>query len=342
MTLTKEMFRYDLPVELIAQSPILKRDQSRLMVLHRQDESIEHKVFTDILDYLKEGDVLVRNDTKVLPARLFGIKEKTGAKVEVFLLKPLGGDLWETLVKPGKRLKEGDLVTFNETLRGKIVRRTEDGGRVVEFLYDGDFEAILEQIGEVPLPPYIKEKLEDKDRYQTVYATHTGSVAAPTAGLHFTPDLLQKIEKKGVQIANVTLNVGLGTFRPVKAENILDHHMHSESYHVPEETARIINEAKAEGRRIVSVGTTVTRTLESNVDENGKLKAGYGETDIFIYPGFQFRMVDVLITNFHLPESTLLMLVSAFSNREFILKAYDEAVKERYRFFSFGDSMCIL
>ncbi len=339
----KELFYYDLPKELIAQKPIEKRDASRLMVLDRKTREISHRHFYDIIEYLKPGDVLVRNNTKVIPARLFGVKEKTGALIEVFLLRPLENDRWEALVRPGKRLKEGDRVSFGEgKLVAEVLERTDEGGRIIEFTYSGDFKEILEILGEVPLPPYIKEKLEDKDRYQTVYAKTEGSVAAPTAGLHFTKELIEALKKKGITIVDVTLHVGLGTFRPLKEENIADHKMHSEYYEITEEAAKTINQAKQEGRRIIAIGTTATRTLESNVSEEGLLKAGKGFTDIFIYPGYTFRMIDALITNFHLPESTLIMLVSALADREWILEAYRIAVEEKYRFFSFGDAMLIL
>jgi len=341
MELTKEMFTYDLPEELIAQHPMENRDESRLLVVDRATGETFDRHFYDILDYLQPGDLLVRNNTRVIPARLLGEKDGTGAHVEVFLLKPLGGDNWECLVKPGRRLKPGDRVTFPGGLRCQIEAFAEDGGRKVRFMYEGDFEEKLALAGEMPLPPYIHEKLTDAERYQTVYSKHKGSVAAPTAGLHFTPELFEKLKAKGAQIADVTLDVGLGTFRPVKEENILNHHMHSEHFTVPAETAEAVNKAKAEGRRVIAVGTTVVRTLESAADENGQLRAMADDTSIFIYPGYTFKLVDGLITNFHLPESTLLMLISAFYDREKMLRVYNEAVQKRYRFFSFGDAMFI-
>ncbi len=336
-------FNYDLPEELIAQDPLLKRSDSRLMVIHRDDDSIEHKHFSDVIDYLNEGDCLVINDTKVIPARLLGVKKDTGAAIEVLLLRNRGDNVWETLVKPGKKMKVGAEVEFGEgLLRGVVVDIIDEGNRLIKFTYEGIWEEILDQLGEMPLPPYITHKLQDKNRYQTVYAKHEGSAAAPTAGLHFTEELLQKIEDKGVKIARVTLHVGLGTFRPVKVEKIEEHHMHSEFYIVPEETASIINETRKAGGRIISVGTTSTRTLESAAAEDGSLKACSGWTDIFIYPGYKFKVIDSLITNFHLPESTLIMLVSAFYNREKVLDAYKTAVEKKYRFFSFGDAMILI
>ncbi len=336
-------FYYELPRELIAQDPLEDRSSSRLMVLDRETGKTEHHIFTDILDYLNPGDCLVVNNTKVIPARLIGSKVGTDAKVEVLLLKREADDVWETLVKPGKKLKPGAKVSFGEgLLTGEILEVVEDGNRKIRFTYEGIFEEILDQLGQMPLPPYITHQLKDKTRYQTVYAKHDGSAAAPTAGLHFTPELLQKIQHQGVQIAHVTLHVGLGTFRPVKVENILDHHMHSEYYMVEEDQARLINETKARGGRVIAVGTTSLRTLESATGPDGILTAGSGWTDIFIYPGYSFRMIDALLTNFHLPESTLLMLVSALAGRETILEAYAEAVREKYRFFSFGDAMLIL
>lgn len=335
-------FNYNLPEELIAQVPLAKRDESRLMVLNREAKTIEHKVFKDILDYLKPGDCLVRNNTKVLPARLYGKKEETGANVEFLLLKRIEGDIWETIVKPGRRLKPGTKVVFGDgLLKAEILDYSEDGSRKVKFEYNGIFNEILDQIGLMPLPPYIKERLKEKNRYQTVYAKYDGSAAAPTAGLHFTDDLLEKIKAKGVKIANVTLHVGIGTFRPVKVDTIEEHHMHSEHYYIKPEDAEIINETKKNGGRIISVGTTSTRVLESVADENGFVKPVEGDTSIFIYPGYKFKCINALITNFHLPESTLIMLVSALAGKEFVLGAYEEAVTEKYRFFSFGDAMFI-
>ena len=336
-------FYYDLPEELIAQDPLLKRSDSRLMVINRENGDIEHKHFTDVINYLDEGDCLVINDTKVIPARLIGVKEDTGASIEVLLLKRKDDKTWETLVKPGKKARVGARISFGDgKLIGEVTDIVEEGNRLVRFTYDGIFEEVLDELGQMPLPPYITHKLEDKNRYQTVYAKHDGSAAAPTAGLHFTNELLSDIEKKGIKIARVTLHVGLGTFRPVKVDNITDHHMHSEFYVIDENAAEIINETKKNGGKVVSVGTTSTRTLETAADENGMIKACSGWTDIFIYPGYKFKCVDRLITNFHLPESTLLMLVSALYNREKILEAYKIAVEEKYRFFSFGDAMIIL
>ena len=335
-------FNYDLPEELIAQVPIKDRSASRLMVLHRNNETIEHKTFRDIIDYLKPGDCLVRNNTKVIPARLYGVKEETGANVEFLLLNRIDGDIWEVMVRPGRRLQEGVKVSFgNGLLRAEILEKMAGGSRKVKFEYDGIFNEILDQIGLMPLPPYIHETLKEKDRYQTVYAKYEGSAAAPTAGLHFTDELLDRISKKGVDIANVTLHVGIGTFRPVKEENIEEHDMHTEHYYIKPEDVEKINKAKREGHRIIAVGTTSCRVLETVADENGFVKPIEGDTNIFIYPGYKFKCIDGLITNFHLPESTLIMLVSALSNREFIMKAYKEAVKEKYRFFSFGDAMFI-
>lgn len=337
----KEDFYFDLPEELIAQDPLEDRSSSRLLVLDRETGKTEHHVFKEIVNYLEEGDCLVINDTKVLPARLIGSKVGTDAKIEVLLLKRKENDVWETLVKPGKKAKPGAKISFGDGLLvGEVVDIVEEGNRLVKFQYDGIFEEVLDRLGEMPLPPYITHHLEDKNRYQTVYAKHTGSAAAPTAGLHFTPELLQQIEEKGVKIARVTLHVGLGTFRPVKVDNILEHHMHSEFYQIEEEAARTINEAKDSGHRVICVGTTSCRTIESAA-ENGRLRATSGWTDIFIYPGYEFKILDCLITNFHLPESTLIMLVSALAGREHVLNAYEEAVKERYRFFSFGDAMFI-
>ncbi|MBP3507690.1 MAG: tRNA preQ1(34) S-adenosylmethionine ribosyltransferase-isomerase QueA [Lachnospiraceae bacterium] len=335
-------FNYELPEELIAQDPLEKRDNSRLMVLHRRTGEIEHKHFYDIIDYLNPGDCLVVNNTKVIPARLMGVKEETGASIEVLLLKRKEEKVWETLVKPGKKARVGARISFGDGLLvGEVIDVVEEGNRLIRFEYDGIFEEILDQLGQMPLPPYITHQLQDKNRYQTVYAKHDGSAAAPTAGLHFTEELLQKIEEKGIRIAKVTLHVGLGTFRPVKEENVLDHHMHSEFYMVDEEAAHIINETKAAGGRVISVGTTSTRTLESVAEPDGHIPVKSGWTDIFIYPGYQFKAVDCLITNFHLPESTLIMLVSALADRETILHAYETAVQEKYRFFSFGDAMFI-
>lgn len=335
-------FDFYLPEEQIAQDPLENRSDSRLMVLNRESGEIEHKIFKDITGYLKKGDCLVINNTKVLPARLIGVKEETGAKIELLLLKRRENDIWETLVKPGRKARRGAKISFGDgLLKGEIIDEVEEGNRLVQFSYEGIFEEILDQLGQMPLPPYITHQLKDKNRYQTVYAKEEGSAAAPTAGLHFTKELLQQIEDMGVTIAHVTLHVGLGTFRPVKVENVLDHHMHSEFYHIEEEEAKKINDTKKNGGRVIAVGTTSTRTLESATDDNGMLQAKSGNTDIFIYPGYKFKMIDGLITNFHLPQSTLLMLVSAFSTRENILHAYEVAVKEGYRFFSFGDAMLL-
>ena len=338
----KEDFYFDLPEELIAQDPLEDRSSSRLLVLDKETGKVEHHVFREIIDYLQEGDCLVINDTKVIPARLIGSKIGTDAKIEVLLLKRKENDVWETLVKPGKKAKVGTRISFGDGLLvGEVVDIVEEGNRLIHFEYEGIFEEILDQLGQMPLPPYITHQLEDKNRYQTVYAKHSGSAAAPTAGLHFTPELLKEIEEKGVQIARVTLHVGLGTFRPVKADNILEHHMHSEFYQIEEEAAEKINRAKESGHRVICVGTTSCRTIESAADKNGKLHATNGWTEIFIYPGYEFKVLDCLITNFHLPESTLVMLVSALAGREQVLSAYEEAVKEKYRFFSFGDAMFI-
>ena len=335
-------FNFDLPEELIAQDPLEDRSASRLLVLDKNTGEIEHKGFRDITSYLKKGDCLVINDTKVIPARLFGVKEDTEAKIEVLLLKRKEHDIWETLVKPGKKAKPGTVISFGDgLLKGTVVDVVEEGNRLIQFSYEGIFEEILDQLGQMPLPPYITHQLKDKNRYQTVYAKHDGSAAAPTAGLHFTKELLQQIEEMGVTIAHVTLHVGLGTIRPVKVDDILDHHMHSEFYIVEEEEAKKINETKKAGGRVICVGTTSCRTLESATGDDGILKAGSGWTEIFIYPGYQFKILDALITNFHLPESTLVMLVSALAGREHVLNAYQEAIKERYRFFSFGDAMFI-
>ena len=335
-------FYYDLPQELIAQDPLEDRSSSRLLHLSMKDGSVEHRHFTDILDYLKEGDCLVVNDTRVIPARLYGHKEETGALIEILLLKRKENDIWECLVKPGKKARPGAKLVFGDgILKGEIIDVVEEGNRLIQFQYEGIFEEILDQLGEMPLPPYITHKLEDKNRYQTVYAKNDGSAAAPTAGLHFTQELLQKVQEKGVKIAHVTLHVGLGTFRPVKVDDVENHHMHSEFYVVEEDQAQLINDTKKQGGRVISVGTTSCRTLESATDEDGVLHPGSGWTEIFIYPGYQFKMIDGLITNFHLPESTLMMLVSALAGKDRIMAAYEEAVKERYRFFSFGDAMFI-
>ena len=335
-------FDYYLPEDVIAQDPLEDRSSSRLMVLDKKTGEIQHKIFKDILDYLKPGDCLVLNNTKVIPARLFGVKEGTQAKIEILLLKRKENDIWETLVKPGKKAKPGTKIIFGDGLLvGEVIDMVEDGNRLIQFSYEGIFEEILDQLGQMPLPPYITHTLKDKNRYQTVYAKYDGSAAAPTAGLHFTKELLEKVKAKGVDIAEVTLHVGLGTFRPVKVENVLDHHMHSEFYMVSAEAAEKINATKDRGGRVISVGTTSTRTLESAADESGRLKECSGWTEIFIYPGYKFKLIDCLITNFHLPQSTLVMLVSALAGREHVLAAYEEAVKEKYRFFSFGDAMFI-
>lgn len=336
-------FNYILPEELIAQDPLEKRDNSRLMVLHRDTGAWEHKHFYDIIDYLNPGDCLVVNNTKVIPARLMGVKEDTGASIEVLLLKRKEEKIWETLVKPGKKARIGARISFGDGLLiGEVVDIVEEGNRLIRFEYEGIFEEILDKLGQMPLPPYITHRLQDRNRYQTVYAKYDGSAAAPTAGLHFTEELLEKIQKKGIRIAKVTLHVGLGTFRPVKEENVLEHHMHSEFYMVDEAAADAINETKAAGGRIIAVGTTSTRTLETVAEPDGHIPVKSGWTDIFIYPGYQFKAVDCLITNFHLPESTLIMLVSALADRGTVLRAYEEAVREKYRFFSFGDAMLIL
>lgn len=335
-------FFFDLPMELIAQDPLTDRASSRLLMVDKKTGERKHEVFKNIIDYLRPGDCLVLNNTRVLPARLLGVKEDTGAAVEVLLLKRLSGDLWETLVKPGKKLKPEARVTFgNGELTAQVMEVTAEGNRLVKFFYEGIFEEVLDRLGEMPLPPYITHKLKDRERYQTVYAKYDGSAAAPTAGLHFTKELLARIEEKGVRTAYVTLHVGLGTFRPVKAENILEHHMHSEYYQVTAGTAGLINQTKREGGRIICVGTTSCRTVESAADENGMLTECCGDTEIFIYPGYRFKVTDCLITNFHLPESTLVMLVSALAGRENVLSAYEEAIREKYRFFSFGDAMLI-
>ena len=335
-------FYYDLPQELIAQDPLEDRSSSRLMVLGKTSGEIIHRRFSDITEYLKPGDCLVINNTKVIPARLYGVKEGTEAKIEILLLKRKENDIWETLVKPGKKAKIGTKIIFGEGLLiGEVVDIVEEGNRLIQFSYEGIFEEILDQLGQMPLPPYITHQLKDKNRYQTVYAKYDGSAAAPTAGLHFTPELLEQIRQMGVSIAEVTLHVGLGTFRPVKETDVLKHHMHSEFFQITKEAADLINQTKENGGRIISVGTTSTRTLESAADEHGHLTEKSGWTDIFIYPGYQFKVIDGLITNFHLPESTLVMLVSALAGREHVLAAYEEAVREKYRFFSFGDAMFI-
>ncbi len=343
MELKKSDFYFDLPEELIAQDPIEDRSSSRLLVLDKETGEIKHQVFKDVISYFQPGDCLVLNNTKVIPARLMGNKADTGACVEVLLLKRREGDVWECLVKPGKKCKPGTRLTFGDgLLHAEVMETVEEGNRLIHFTYEGIFEEILDKLGEMPLPPYITHKLEDKTRYQTVYAKYEGSAAAPTAGLHFTKELLAEIEAMGVNIAYVTLHVGLGTFRPVKVDNILEHHMHSEYYEVSKEAADKINAAKESGHRVICVGTTSCRTVESAADENGRMQAKCDNTEIFIYPGYQFKVLDALITNFHLPESTLIMLVSALAGREHVLNAYEEAVRERYRFFSFGDAMFLL
>ena len=335
-------FYYDLPQELIAQDPLEDRSSSRLLVLDKKTGKTQHRIFKDIVEYLRPGDCLVINDTKVIPARLYGSKVGTDAKIEVLLLKRKENDVWETLVKPGKKCKPGTVISFGDgILTGEVIDVVEEGNRLIKFTYEGIFEEVLDKLGEMPLPPYITHKLEDKNRYQTVYAKHEGSAAAPTAGLHFTTELLEKIKAMGVNIARVTLHVGLGTFRPVKVENILDHHMHSEFYVVTQEAADMINNTRKNGGRVIAVGTTSTRTLESVALEDGTIPAKSGWTEIFIYPGYKFKAIDCLITNFHLPESTLVMLVSALAGREHVLHAYEVAVQEKYRFFSFGDAMFI-
>ncbi|XZL27198.1 tRNA preQ1(34) S-adenosylmethionine ribosyltransferase-isomerase QueA [Clostridium perfringens] len=335
-------FYFELPEELIAQYPLEKRDSSRLMVLDKKTGEIEHRKFHDILEYLNEGDTLVLNNTRVLPARLIGEKEETGGKIEFLLLKRIEGDKWECLAKPGRKAKVGTVFTFGEGKLKAIVREIgEEGNRIIEFKYDGIFEQVLDELGQMPLPPYIHEKLEDKERYQTVYSKEKGSAAAPTAGLHFTEELLKEIKDKGVNIAYLTLHVGLGTFRPVKVDDVNNHVMHSEYYHLDKENAELINKTKEAGNRVIAVGTTSSRTLETIGDENGRVREQSGWTDIFIYPGYKFKIVDNLITNFHLPESTLIMLVSSLAGQDNIMNAYNTAVKEKYRFFSFGDSMFI-
>ena len=342
-TLKKKDFYFDLPKELIAQDPLEDRASSRLLVLDKDTGAVSHHVFREVADYLRPGDCLVLNDTKVIPARLLGQREGTGAHVEVLLLKRLESDVWEALVRPGKKCRPGTGLTFGDgLLKAQVLETGEEGSRLIRFFYEGIFEEVLDRLGEMPLPPYITHKLEDKNRYQTVYAKYEGSAAAPTAVLHFTQELLEQIREKGVEIVSVTLHVGLGTFRPVKEENVLDHHMHSEHYQVSLEAAEKINRAREAGGRIICVGTTSCRTLESAADEEGKVRPGSGDTDIFIYPGYRFKVLDALITNFHLPESTLVMLVSALAGREQVLEAYEEAVRERYRFFSFGDAMIVV
>ncbi len=338
----KEDFYFELPQELIAQDPLEDRSGSRLLVLDKESGEIEHRTFRDIKEYLEPGDCLVINDTKVIPARLIGSKVGTNARIEILLLKRKENDIWETLVKPGKKAKPGTKISFGEgLLTGEVIDVVEEGNRLIQFTYEGIFEEILDRLGQMPLPPYITHQLEDKNRYQTVYAKHSGSAAAPTAGLHFTPELLEEIKESGVEIAHVTLHVGLGTFRPVKVENIQEHHMHSEFYRIEASEAEKINKAKREGHRVICVGTTSCRTVESAAKPDGTLSECSGWTEIFIYPGYQFKVLDCLLTNFHLPESTLIMLVSALAGREHVLHAYEEAVKERYRFFSFGDAMLI-
>ncbi len=340
--LKKSDFYFDLPEELIAQDPLEDRSASRLLMLNKNTGEVEHHIFREIIDYLNPGDCLVLNNTKVIPARLLGCKEDTGATVEVLLLKRHEADVWETLVKPGKKAKPGTRLVFGDgLLKAEVLETVEEGNRLIRFSYEGIFEEVLDKLGEMPLPPYITHKLQDKNRYQTVYAKYEGSAAAPTAGLHFTKELLAKIEEKGIKIAYVTLHVGLGTFRPVKVDNILEHHMHSEYYQISEETAKVINETKEKGGRVICVGTTSCRTVESAADENGHIEAGCDNTEIFIYPGYRFKVLDALITNFHLPESTLVMLVSALAGRENVLHAYQQAIEEKYRFFSFGDAMFI-
>lgn len=337
-----EDFWYPLPSELIAQHPLERRDESRLLVLNRKDQTITHKIFRNIYDYLEEGDCLVINNTRVIPARLLGEKEGTGAKIEFVLLKRMEDDVWEVMLRPGRRAKVGTRFVFGGgKLRAEVLKIVEDGNRLVKFYYDGVFEEVLDQIGIMPLPPYITEELKDKERYQTVYSKINGSAAAPTAGLHFTEELLDKIRKKGVDIAEVTLHVGLGTFRPVKVENIEEHHMHKEYYCITDEACEKINRAKKSNKRVIAVGTTSVRVLETAADEQGLVHSGQGETGIFIYPGYKFKAVDALITNFHLPESTLIMLVCAFAGRDFVMKAYMEAIEKKYRFYSFGDAMFI-
>lgn len=340
--MNRQDFYFELPEELIAQDPLEDRSSSRLLVLDKETGEVSHHIFKEMTDYLEPGDCLVLNDTKVIPARLIGEKENTGGKIEVLLLKRKQDQVWETLVKPGRKARIGARISFGDgLLKGEVIDIAEEGNRLIRFEYEGIFEEILDRLGQMPLPPYITHQLQDKNRYQTVYAKHTGSAAAPTAGLHFTPELLGQIEEMGVEIARVTLHVGLGTFRPVKVDNILEHHMHSEFYQIPADAAEKINRAKNNGKRIICVGTTSCRTIESAADEKGRLKECSGWTDIFIYPGYQFKVLDCLITNFHLPESTLIMLVSALAGREHTLAAYKKAIEEKYRFFSFGDAMFI-
>ena len=342
MELLKSDFYFDLPQELIAQDPLEDRSSSRLLTLDKTTGAVGHHIFREIVDYLHPGDCLVLNNTKVIPARLLGQREETGAHVEVLLLKRRENDVWETLVKPGKKCKPGTRLVFGDgLLRARVLETVEEGNRLIRFKYEGIWEEVLDRLGEMPLPPYITHKLQDKNRYQTVYAKYEGSAAAPTAGLHFTKELLSQIEAKGVKVVYVTLHVGLGTFRPVKEDNVLNHHMHSEYYQVTEETAKVINDTKAAGGRVICVGTTSCRTVESAADEEGRVIPGADNTEIFIYPGYKFKVLDGLITNFHLPESTLVMLVSALAGREHVLAAYEEAIRERYRFFSFGDAMYI-
>jgi S-adenosylmethionine:tRNA ribosyltransferase-isomerase len=341
-TLKKSDFYFDLPEELIAQDPLRDRSASRLLVLNKDTGAVEPHIFREITEFLNPGDCLVLNNTKVIPARLYGVKPNTGACIEVLLLKRRDKDVWEALVKPGKKCKPGAVLSFGDgLLTGEVLETVEEGNRLIRFSYEGIFEEILDKLGEMPLPPYITHKLQDKNRYQTVYAKYEGSAAAPTAGLHFTEELLREIERKGVLIAYVTLHVGLGTFRPVKADNISEHHMHSEYYQITKEAADIINRTKEAGGRVICVGTTSCRTIESAADENGRVSEGCGNTEIFIYPGYHFKVLDALITNFHLPESTLVMLVSALAGREHVLNAYEDAIREKYRFFSFGDAMFI-
>ncbi|GAW92707.1 tRNA preQ1(34) S-adenosylmethionine ribosyltransferase-isomerase QueA [Calderihabitans maritimus] len=336
-------FDYQLPEELIAQEPVEPRDSSRLMILHRKTGKIEHRIFRDIVEYLRPGDVMVLNNTRVIPARLYGRKAETGAQVEVFLLTHREGDCWETLVRPGKKVKPGNSIIFgNGELVGKVVGYTEAGGRLIQFQYDGSWEAVINRLGRTPLPPYIRTAKEYRERYQTVYALHEGSVAAPTAGLHFTPELLEQIKKRGIKVVFLLLHVGLGTFQPVKTDRVEDHRMHAEYYRLSSDTAETINHARRKGGRVIAVGTTTVRTLETVADEEGNVRSGEGWTDIFIYPGHRFRAVDALVTNFHLPRSTLLMLVSAFAGRDKIMEAYREAIDKNYRFYSFGDAMLIL
>lgn len=341
--LKRSDFEYKLPPELIAQEPLPQRDQSRLLVVRRDREDFEHRLFRDILEYLVPGDLLVVNETKVLPVRLFGVKERTGGRVEVLLLRTVGSDTWEVLVRPGRRVMPGTRLVFGEgLLQAEVLSRTEAGGRTVRFFYEGSFEGVLRRVGEVPLPPYVKKKLAAPERYQTVYAREPGSAAAPTAGLHFTPELLTAIKEKGAAVIPLVLHIGLDTFRPVRVEEITLHRMHREEYFIPEKTAEAVNRAKGEGRRVIAVGTTAVRCLEAAADKRGRVVAGAGDTDLFIYPGYRFKVVDAMVTNFHLPCSTLLMLVAAFTGREKILRAYGEAVRLRYRFFSFGDAMLII